>query len=121
MNIGHKRWVIADGYIPLASTETSQKLISRDVMCILDRDVQDAHILVMLIFSVRESVGPYRFIVNASRTEHVRFIELTDPESVPHNTDYASIIESDVPIVEQHTRLDSHRALALMTTMTYPA
>ncbi|WP_246246876.1 sensory rhodopsin transducer, partial [Candidatus Methylobacter favarea] len=67
-------------------------------------------------------VGPYRFSVKALRTLHVRFNEFTDPEPVPHNTDYASVIESDIPIVVQHTRLDSRQsALALMTTMAYPA
>jgi hypothetical protein len=39
---------------------------------------------------------------------------------VPHDTDYASVIESDVPIVVQHTRLDSRQAaLALLTTIAY--
>jgi hypothetical protein len=122
MNIGHKRWVIADGYIPPDSTGTSRELVSHDAMCILNCDAQDAHVEVTLFFSDREPVGPYRFTVSASRTKHVRFNELTDPELVPHNTDYASVIESDVPVVVQHTRLDSRQsALALMTTMAYPA
>jgi len=36
--------------------------------------------------------------------------ELTDPEPIPLGVDYASLIESDVPIVVQHTRLDSRQA-----------
>jgi hypothetical protein len=122
MNIGHKRWVIADGYIPPDSTGTGREMVSHDVMCILNCNAQDAHVEVTLFFADREPVGPYRFTVSASRTKHVRFNELTDPESVPHNTDYASVIESDVPVVVQHTRLDSRQsALALMTTVAYPA
>jgi hypothetical protein len=122
MNIGHKRWVIADGYIPPDSTGTGREMVSHDVMCILNCNAQDAHVEVTLFFADREPVGPYRFTVSASRTKHVRFNELTDPEPVPHNTDYASVIESDVPVVVQHTRLDSRQsALALMTTMAYPA
>ncbi len=39
---------------------------------------------------------------------------------MPRDTDYASIFESDVPIIVQHTRLDSRRAeLALLSTMAY--
>jgi hypothetical protein len=39
---------------------------------------------------------------------------------VPRATDYASLIESDVPIVVQHTRLDSRQAEnALMTTIAF--
>ena len=39
---------------------------------------------------------------------------------MPRDTDYASVIESDVPIVVQHTRLDSRQAEnALITTIAY--
>ena len=53
------------------------------------------------------------------RTKHVRFDDLTDPP-VPRDTDYASLLVSDVPVVVQHTRLDSRKAeIALMTTVAY--
>ena len=43
-----------------------------------------------------------------------------DPESIPRGPDYASVIEADVPIVVQHTRLDSwQNANALLTTIAY--
>jgi len=45
---------------------------------------------------------------------------LTDPEPIPHDTDFASVIETDVPIVVQHTRLDSRQAEnALLSTMAF--
>ena len=120
--MGHRRWVIADGYIPPASTGSSRPLVSHDAMCILNSADKDAHIDITLFFADREPAGPYNITVKASRTLHVRFNELTDPEPVPHDTDYASVIESDVPIIVQHTRLDSRQsALALMTTIAYPA
>jgi hypothetical protein len=120
--VGHKRWVIADGYIPPASTGASRPLTSHDAICILNCGGEDALIDVMIFFSDRKPAGPYHIVVDASRTKHIRFNELTDPEPVPHNTDYASVIESNVPIVVQHTRLDSRQAaLALMTTIAYPA
>jgi hypothetical protein len=41
---------------------------------------------------------------------------------IPRDTDYASVIHSDVPIVVQHTRLDSRQpANALLSTMAYAA
>jgi hypothetical protein len=50
----------------------------------------------------------------------VRFNDLEDPEPIPVDTDYASVIESDVPIVVQHTRLDSRQAEnALLSTLAY--
>lgn len=52
---------------------------------------------------------------------HVGFNDLTDPEQISRGTDYASVIASDVPIVIQHTRLDSRQAEnALITTVAYP-
>ncbi len=58
--------------------------------------------------------------VPARRTRHVRFNDLVDPQPIPVATDYASVIESDVPIIVQHTRLDSRQAeLALISTIAY--
>ena len=43
-------------------------------------------------------------------------------EPVPLGTDYAAVIESDVPVVVQHTRLDSRQAAnTIMTTIAFPA
>ena len=40
--------------------------------------------------------------------------------AVPVRADYASVIESDAPIVVQHTRLDSPQAAnALLSTIVY--
>ncbi|QYC39042.1 Anabaena sensory rhodopsin transducer [Nonomuraea coxensis DSM 45129] len=56
------------------------------------------------------------------RTLHQRFNDLREPEPVPKGSDYASVIVSDVPIVVQHTRLDSRQpALALLSTIAFPA
>jgi hypothetical protein len=71
-------------------------------------------------YTGRGSVGPYRLVVPAERTMHVRFNDLTDPAPIPTDTDFASLIESDVPIVVQHTRLDSRQAEnALLSTIAF--
>jgi hypothetical protein len=50
----------------------------------------------------------------------LRFNDLKDPEPIPRDTDYASILESDIEIVVQHTRLDSRQsANALLSTVAY--
>jgi len=120
--IGRTLWAIAEGYIPPAGTQGSRELESHETACLLNTGEADAHVRITLYFRDREPVGPYRVTVPARRTLHLRFNDLTDPAPVPRNTDYASVIESDVPIVVQHTRLDSRQAaLALLTTMAYPA
>jgi hypothetical protein len=75
-----------------------------------------------VFFTDREPAGPYRVSVEPRRTKHLRFNALDDPEPIPKDTPFASVIESDVPIVVQHTRLDSRQAEnALMTTIAFAA
>ena len=119
---GRRRWVIAEGYIPGASTGPEPAMTSHETACLLNASGEEAHVEITLFFADREPAGPYRVTVAARRTAHLRFNELHDPEPVPRDTDYASVIESDVPIVVQHTRLDSRQAAnALMTTIAYPS
>ncbi|HUP44308.1 MAG TPA: sensory rhodopsin transducer [Thermoanaerobaculia bacterium] len=118
--IGRTRWAIAEGYIPPTSTGPEPQMLSHETVCILNAGDSDAHVAITIYFSDREPAGPYRLTVPARRTSHVRFNDLRDPEPIPKDTDYASTIESDVPIVVQHTRLDSRQAEnALLSTMAY--
>ncbi len=118
--MGRTRWAIAEGYIPDGSTGPEPQMLSHETACLLNAGDRDAQVSVTVIFADREPAGPYRVTVPARRTLHLRFNDLTDPEPVPRDTDYASVIESDVPIVVQHTRLDSRQAEnALMTTVAW--
>jgi hypothetical protein len=116
--IGRRLWAIAEGYIPGNSTGRGRAFESHETACLLNPGDEDASVEITLYFSDREPVGPYRVIVPARRTRHVRFNDLADPAPVPRDTDYASVIEASVPIVVQHTRLDSRQAaLALLSTV----
>jgi hypothetical protein len=118
--IGRKRWAIAEGYIPGWSEGPEPQMTSHETACMLNTSDKDAHVAITIFFSDREPAGPYRITVPARRTKHLRFNELRDPEPIPHDTDYASVIESDVPIVVQHTRLDSRQdANALLSTIAF--
>lgn len=118
--IGKTRWAIAEGYIPGWSHGPEPQMLSHETVCLLNAGDQDAQVEITVFFKDREPAGPYRVTVPARRTRHVRFNDLKDPEPIPHDTDFASVIESDVPVVVQHTRLDSRQAEnALMTTMAF--
>ena len=120
--LGATTWVIPEGYIPGASTGEGRAFESHETACVLNAGDEDAHVTVTLFFADREPAGPYRFTVPARRTVHQRFNDLTDPEPVPRDTEYASVIVSDVPVVVQHSRLDSRQAeLALLSTVAWPA
>jgi hypothetical protein len=121
-DIGRRRWAIAEGYIPGWSNGPEPQLTSHETGCMLNAGERDAQVVITLFFKNREPAGPYRVKVPARRTEHLRFNSLQDPEPVPRDTDFASVIESDVPIVVQHTRLDSRQAeLGIMSTIAWAA
>ena len=120
--IGVKEWVIAEGYIPSESHGPAPQMTSHETVCLLNSADEDAHVEITVYYADREPVGPYKLTVPARRTRHVRFNDLRDPEPIPRDTDYASVIRSDIPIVAQHTRLDSRQANnALLSTMAYPS
>lgn len=120
--LGRTRWVIPEGYIPPASmVNANRALLSHEAACLINTGDEDAHVQLTLFFTDREPIGPYKVTLGARRTLHVRFNELSDPEPVPLGKDYASVLESDVPIVVQYTRLDSRAAeIALLSTMAWP-
>ena len=119
--VGKRRWAIAEGYIPGDSTGEGPAFTSHETACILNAGRAPAEVEIMLYFKDRAPVGPYRVTVPAERTLHLRFNDLRDPEPVPRDTDYASVISADHPIVVQHTRLDSRQAeLALLSTTAFP-
>ena len=120
--IGARRWAIAEGYIPAQSHGPEPQFTSHETVCILNTSDSDAQVTITIFYSDREPVGPYRLTVPGRRTRHVRFNDLTVPEPIPRDTDFASLIESDVAVVVQHTRLDSRQAEnALLSTIAYPA
>ncbi len=119
-SIGRKRWAIAEGYIPSESAFSHPTLISHETACILNPGDQEAHVNITIFFTDREPIGPYRVAVAARRTLHLQFNDLNQPAVVPRDTDYSSVFESDVPIIVQHTRMDSrHAEVALLSTTAY--
>jgi hypothetical protein len=118
--IGRKHWAIAEGYIPSQSSFSDPTLVSHETACILNAGDKAAHVRITIYFADREPVGPYRVTVSPRRTLHLRFNDLTDPAPIPRDTDYASVFESDLPIIVQHTRLDSrHAEVSLLSTIAY--
>jgi hypothetical protein len=118
---GRTTWAIAEGYIPGRSHGPAPEMTSHEACCILNASEKHAHVAITIFFEDRDPVGPYKFTVSARRTKHLRFNSFEDPQKIPRDTPYSSLIESDIPIVVQHTRLDSRQAEnALLTTMAFP-
>jgi hypothetical protein len=93
--------------------------MSHETACILNAGDQPAQVRISVFYTDREPVI-YRVTVPPRRTLHLRFNDLADPEPIPRDTAYSTVFESDVPIVVQHTRLDSRRAeVSLLSTIAY--
>jgi hypothetical protein len=119
--IGRKIWAIAEGYIPKQSHGPAPVMTSHEACCILNASDKTAQVSITVFFEDRDPVGPYRFEIPARRTRHLRFNNFEKPERIPYETPYSSLIESDMPIVVQYTRLDSRQAEnALLSTIAFP-
>lgn len=118
---GHRVWYIPDGYLPPTSDRGS--LVSHEAVCVLNPSLESATVRLTIYFEDQE---PWRDLVNvvpAERTLHIRLdkAEHTGGRPLPTGVPYAIKVESDVPIIVQHSRLDATQpALALFTTMGYP-
>lgn len=118
--IGRKVWAIAGGHIPLQSHGHEPELTSHDKLCMLNTSNREAQVEITLFYAERDPVGPYQVSVPARRIRHVRFNDLIDPEAMPLDTDYGYVIESNVPIVVQFSRLDSsQQGNAIVLTTAY--
>lgn len=116
MEIGKQIWVIAEGHMPAWGRGPA----GHETACILNSSDKDAHVEITIYFSEREPVGPYIIKVPARRTKHLRFNDLKYPKPIPADTDYSSVIISDVPVVIQHTKVDPGQATnALLSTIAY--
>ena len=97
--IGRRRRAIAEGFIPGESHGPAPEMTSHEALCILSCGKRDAHVRITIFREDRDPVGPYQLLVPARRTRHFRLNDLTDPEPIPRDSPYSSVIEADVPVV----------------------
>lgn len=118
MDIGKRRWYVPDGWLP---TDSSHDVVSHEAACLLNAGDDDAELLFTFFFENQDPIGPVPVKLAARRTLHVR---LDDPNAIgvelPRGVPYAYSVESDVPVVLEHSRLDtSAGGYTLFTTIAY--
>ncbi len=119
--VGAKIWLIPDGYLPDKSTGD---LPSHESTCVLNLGERRARIHLTAYFETRAPMKGFEVVCPPERTIHIRLDRLKNRrrEQIPTGVPFALKVTSDRKIVVQHTRLDSTQpALALMTTMAFPA
>ena len=119
--LGAIKWLIPDGFYP--SLSSPGHYVSHEAICVLNTGDQDADIRLTLFFEDREPMAPFRVKCGARRTNHMRLDKLVNEAGagVPQDTCYAMLVESNLPVVVQYSRLDTTQAeMSLMTTMAHP-
>lgn len=118
--IGKRCWAFVDGYLPAWGHGPDPEMESHEAICILNTGGRSARVTLTLYFADRDPIGPYEINVAACRTLHLRLNDLKTPQRVPTDVDYSCILTSDVPVVVQHTRLDSRQSEnGLFSTIAY--
>jgi hypothetical protein len=118
--LGAKVWVIADSFLPYRSTGD---LKSHESICVLNLGTRSAELRITVYFEDCEPLTGLEAECPPERTVHIRMEKLLsrDGESVPIAKPMALMVESNVDVIVQHTRLDTTQpALALMTTLAFP-
>lgn len=116
MSEGARVWLVPDGFIPEESSGSQE---SHEAICILNTSGRDARISISIYFEDR---GPGQGVVEvpAERTRHIRTDGIEGVE-IPRGVPYALRVESNVPVVVQHSRMDTTQpALSLMTAIAHP-
>ena len=118
MNGGKTHWFVPDAFLPAHSTGGFE---SHEAACLLNAGSRRACVRLLFFFEDSDPLGPVELILDAQRTRHVR---LDDPAALgglelPRDVPYAYTVESDVPIVLQHSRLDTSGGYTLFTSIAY--
>src|SRR5579862_835430 len=119
-SIGAKVWLVADSYLP---DRHNGDMEGHESACVLNVSKRTAKLKFTVYFEDRPPLKGLEAVCPAERTAHVRLNNLKNRkgQKIPLAKPMAYLVESNVNVVVQHTRLDtSQTALALMTTMAYP-
>ena len=116
---GKNVWLIADGF--MSNTKTD-KNVSHEAVCVLNLSGEKANVKITVYFEDEEPLTGFSAVCENDRTNHIRLDKIVNDngQKIPKEKPYALLIESDRPVVCQHTRLDvTAPDMALMTTIAY--
>lgn len=94
--------------------------VSHESICALNTSASPATVRLTFYFEDRPKMEGFCVTIPAERTLHIRLDKLKNAngEALLRGIPYAAMIESDVELALQYTRLDATQPeLALMTTM----
>jgi hypothetical protein len=117
--IRYRKWTIPERLISSRSKNPDPELFSHAAACLPNVSEDEAHIKSRIVFSNGGQVVSDR-LTKPALTRHIRFKETKDPETIFHQTQYASIIDYQVPTVAHQPRFGSRQAKsAFPNTVAY--
>lgn len=108
---------IPDCYLPSSANGI---YVSHEAVCVLNLNDADALVNMTLYFEDREKMSGFSAVIPAERTIHIRLDKITncDGMPIPRDTPYAMVIESDLDVMVQYTRVDTTQPdLAMITAI----
>jgi len=117
---GARIWIIPDGFLP----QGGEGIESHEAICVLNSGLQTALLTVTAYYADRPPQRSAPIAVPAERDLHLHLdlpAELGGLE-IPRETPYGLRVESDRPVIVQHSRMDTRLGgMALFTTLGYVA
>jgi len=126
---GRRVWIVPDACLPPLTASDEAKRASghgywsHESLCVVNTGSKPARLLLNFYFEDRPPAKNIRVTVGAERTWHIRFDK---PEQlggfhVPVGVPYALRVESNVPVVVQHSRLDTTQPnCAFLSVVAHP-
>lgn len=118
--LGHKKWAIPGGNIPLQSTGREPEFLSQDRIAVLNTGTSDAEITLTVFYENKSPIGDYKIKIAARRLRKIRINDLIDPLPVPLEKAYSLILSSTQPVVVQFFRANTSSAkISISGTMAH--
>jgi hypothetical protein len=117
---GARVWLIGDAYLP---AEINPELPGHEATCVLNTSEKPANVVLTFYFEDRDPIRNVKVLVGPERTLHIRLDkpEMLGGMTLPRLAPFAIRVESDIPIVVQHSRLDvTQPNLSVSTSIAYP-
>lgn len=112
------KWYIPDAFYP--GVNSGSTYVSHEAVCFLNEYSHDAEVKLTLYFEDREKMTGFTAVIPGERTLHLRLDKIVSDkgETIPKDTPYAILIESESNLKVQYTRVDTTQAeLSISTTM----
>lgn len=118
---GKLDWAFSAGCIPLENKGSEPQFISHDKIAVLNTCNKPAIIGLFIFFEDAPPLGTFWVKIAPRRLRKIKFNDLIDPLPIELARNYSCLIQSDVPVVVQFSRLNSGSdSIAEMGSMAFP-